>query len=64
MQGLFRSVFFRGYQDSEQKKGPLEQDEFEKPSRQTTKGMKRADYDKLDEDGFVAPGTRVSGGGE
>ena len=35
--------------------------EFEKPQKETTAGMSRGSYEKLEEDGFVAPGTRVSG---
>jgi len=55
--GLFRSIFFRTY-SSEEEKG----EEFEKPDRNTTAGMYNVDYDRLDEDGLISPGVRVSGG--
>jgi len=57
--GLFRSVFFRTYTDDEERKS---NEEFGRPHRATTSGMRpHSVYDKVDEDGLVAPGTRCSG---
>lgn len=59
--GLFRSVFYRTYTDQE-KKHLHGLEEFERPVPQVTLGMRRhGTYDKLEADGLVAPGTRVSG---
>ncbi|KAF4504075.1 hypothetical protein G6O67_008689 [Ophiocordyceps sinensis] len=59
--GLFRSLFFRSYSDQEKKVGLNYTEIFEKPFHQSTLRMKHGTYDKLDEDGIVAPGVRVSG---
>jgi DNA-directed RNA polymerase II subunit RPB2 len=59
--GLFRSMFYRVYQDQEQKLSMNEFERFEKPTRQAVLRMKRGTYDKLEEDGLCAPGTRISG---
>ena len=64
--GLFRSSYYRCYIDQEKASsvgtvGSLTAELFEKPSMDNTRGMKHGEYGKLDDDGLVAPGTRVSG---
>lgn len=59
--GLFRSVFYRTYVDTEKKMGFTQLEEFERPVRETTLRLRQSCYDKLDVDGFVQPGTRVTG---
>lgn len=59
--GLFRSLFYRTYQDQEKYVGHMVMESFEKPTRQTTLRLKHGTYDKLDDDGIISPGIRVSG---
>jgi len=59
--GLFRSVFYRSYNQSESEKPGMIHEKFEKPNRDVTRGMRPANYDKLDLDGFCSPGTFVTG---
>jgi DNA-directed RNA polymerase II subunit RPB2 len=59
--GLFRSLFYRAYTDQEKTVGTVIMETFEKPMRSETMRIKHGTYDKLDEDGLVNPGVRVSG---
>lgn len=56
--GLFRSVFFRTYKDSEDH---LQRERFEKPHPSFVAKTRDGAYEKLDVDGLISPGTRVSG---
>ena len=58
--GLFRSIFYRTY-TCEAKVIAGADEEFHKPTAETTIGMRRGFYDKLDLDGLIFPGYRVSG---
>lgn len=59
--GLFRSLFYRAYLDQEKRVGMSVMESFEKPNRSDTLRMKQGTYDKLDSDGIITPGSRVSG---
>src|SRR5450755_4053689 len=59
--GLFRSLFYRAYTDQEKQVGATVVEQFEKPTRSDTMRIKHGTYEKLDEDGLVNPGVRVSG---
>jgi DNA-directed RNA polymerase II subunit RPB2 len=52
--GLFRSIFFRTYKDEERKnQSSGEEERFSNPDTTTTRQMKNANYDKLDDTGFA-----------
>lgn len=57
--GLFRSIFYRTYKDEEKFNGAISKEIIEKPKIKDTVGIKFASYNKLDNDGIVAPGTKV-----
>ncbi|KAJ0456154.1 DNA-directed RNA polymerase II subunit RPB2 [Helianthus annuus] len=59
--GFFRSLLFHSYRDEEKKSGTLVKEDFGRPNRANTMGMKHGSYDKLDNDGLALPGTRVGG---
>lgn len=53
--GLFRSVMHRTYKE-QLKSSNASEEKFERPDKRTAHGMKQGNYNKLDEDGLVAPG--------
>ena len=62
--GLFRSLYYRSYTDTEQTKGLEKTETIEKPDRSDTLRMKHGSsdrYAKLDVDGLIAPATNVNG---
>ncbi|KRH95068.1 RNA polymerase II, second largest subunit [Pseudoloma neurophilia] len=59
--GLFRSFLYRTYTDQEKMNGPNCRESFQKPIKGEVLRMKNLNYDKLDEDGLVSPGIRVTG---
>ncbi|KAI9906828.1 hypothetical protein PsorP6_016295 [Peronosclerospora sorghi] len=69
--GFFSSTFYGSYVDQERNKSPhggpgdgagaANCEVFEKPSHDNCLGLRHGSYHKLDNDGLVAPGKRVSG---
>ncbi|KAJ1973884.1 DNA-dependent RNA polymerase II, partial [Dimargaris xerosporica] len=49
--GLFRSLFYRSYQDQEKKLGMMVMESFEKATRDSTVRLKHGTYEKLEDDG-------------
>ncbi len=58
--GFMRSIVYKTYTAQEKKQGSLLLERLERPDRENTQGMHIGVYDKLDDDGLMAPGTRVS----
>eukprot|EP00915_Cephaloidophora_sp_WS-2016_P003341 GHVH01004475.1.p1 GENE.GHVH01004475.1~~GHVH01004475.1.p1 ORF type:complete len:1200 (+),score=163.41 GHVH01004475.1:100-3699(+) len=59
--GLFRSVFIRCYSAEEKQLGTTMLQVFARPDPADTIGLRRGDYSKLDSDGLIEPGSRVTG---
>ena len=59
--GLFRTAFFRTYIAEEKREARLKYETIEIPDRQETRGIRNGVYSKLDAEGIISPGTRVSG---
>ena len=59
--GLFRTAFFRTYMTEERHEARLRQEKIEIPDKQDTTGIRHGVYSKLDSEGIISPGTRISG---
>ncbi len=59
--GFFRSAFFRTYHSEEKREAKLKKETFERPDKNNCGGLRHGTYTKLDCEGIIAPGTRVSG---
>ena len=59
--GMFRTAFFRTYIAKEKREARLKFETIEVPDRQDTMGIRHGVYSKLDCEGLISPGTRVSG---
>jgi len=62
--GLFRSLYYRSYTDTEKTTGMEKVETIEKPNRDDTLRMKHGSsdrYAKLDIDGLIGPATNVNG---
>lgn len=60
--GLFRSVYFRSFAESETRRLMAAKETIEKPNVRECTAVKPGTYDKLDDDGLVCEGTRFSSG--
>jgi len=58
--GYQRCIYYRGYRDVETKNNDGKE-YFEIPDRDITSGIRHSNYMKLDVDGLIEPGCRVSG---
>ncbi|CAM9151953.1 unnamed protein product [Chrysoparadoxa australica] len=65
--GMFRSTYYKTITDQEKggrgvgEMAVLSAESFERPTKDACAGFKHGSYNKLDDDGLIAPGTRVSG---
>lgn len=59
--GLFRSIFYRTYKEEVKTQGGGVKEVIGVPDKIECSGMKLANYDKLDIDGMVEPGTELNG---
>lgn len=59
--GFFRSIFYRSYRDEEKTKFGGLKEIFEIPRFEDCFGCKTGSYEKLDLDGLVSEGSRISG---
>ena len=59
--GFFRSAFFRTYHSEQKREARLKHETFEVPNKENCKGLRHGNYSKLNVEGLIAPGTRVSG---
>ena len=59
--GFFRSAFFRTYYTEEKREARLKHETIEVPDNKNCTGLRHGSYTKLDCEGLIAPGTRVSG---
>lgn len=59
--GYQRCAYYRGYRDIEKRTAYDPEETFERPDESECSGIRRANYDKLDSDGLISPGTRVAG---
>ena len=59
--GLFRSAFFRTYHSEQKREARLKFETFEIPDKTKCSGLRHGNYSKLNVEGLISPGTRVSG---
>lgn len=59
--GLFRSTFYRTYKEEIKQQGGGMKEMIEKPDNKKCLGMKLGNYENLDVDGILSPGTVIEG---